>query len=69
MATEQTTRPQDINDKKWYKSAKLPWGFIAVVTILGIGILVGWTLRSDANAYINSEVAKKFEASKASQQK
>jgi len=53
-------RPQTLTTK-WYKSAKLPWAIILIVTIFMLGVSSGWMLRSDVNAKIDSAVAAKFE--------
>lgn len=60
MTTIEGLRPQTLKEK-WYKSAKLPWAIISIVTIFMLGGVVGWVLRSDVNARIDSAVAAKFE--------
>lgn len=63
MSKIEGLRPQTLTTK-WYRSAKLPWAIILVVLIFSLGILSGWAMRSNVNAYISSEVASRFEQAK-----
>lgn len=51
------TRPQDINDVKWYKKPQVPWGIIIALTLLTAGVIGGWTMRGEAQAKVQSEAA------------
>lgn len=67
MKTNEEIRKQDINDKKWYQSAKLPWGIILTVLLIFSGFVGGWVVRGDMNQRIDNEVVKRFEGSKTNQ--
>lgn len=59
-------RKQDVT-KKWYQSAKLPWGIILTLLLIFSGFVGGWMVRGDMNQRIDNEVAKRFEGSKTNQ--
>lgn len=53
--SEQVKSKDAANKVHFYKTAALPWFIIAFTLTLFIGVVVGWTMRSDQANVVNAK--------------